>query len=164
MGTHPIFESDFDGLTVMKLILLIASLVTAQTNGTETTAVPVPDVTTAVPPTPDTTKSTTTSTTKATTTKTPIEPIPTGDDGIVRITRDNETCAMIKFEGSFALDTAEGSISSNSSALMPESTCEKAIILTNDALLTLEFNYTTEVNGNQNVTIWDIMAVGFEYG
>merc|ERR1711935_51932 len=175
MGTHPIFESDFDCLTVMKLLLLIASLVAAQTNGTETTAVPVPDVTTAVPPTPDTTKTTTTksttttttttttSTTKATTTKTPIEPIPTGDDGIVRITRDNETCAMIKFEGSFALDTAEGSISSNSSALMLESTCEKAIILTNDALLTLEFNYTTEVNGNQNVTIWDIMAVGFEY-
>merc|ERR1711935_1032015 len=106
MGTHPIFESDFDCLTVMKLLLLIASLVAAQTNGTETTAVPVPDVTTAVPPTPDTTKSTTTttttksttttttSTTKATTTKTPIEPIPTGDDGIVRITRDNETCAM----------------------------------------------------------------------
>merc|ERR1711935_1220616 len=157
MGTHPIFESDFDCLTVMKLLLLIAGLVAAQTNGTETTAVPVPDVTTAVPPTPDTTKSTTTttttSTTKATTTKTPIEPIPTGDDGIVRITRDNETCAMIKFEGSFVLDTAEGSISSNSSALMPESTCEKAIILTNDALLTLEFNYTTEVNGNQNVTI-----------
>merc|ERR1712123_122242 len=104
MGTHPIFESDFDCLTVMKLILLMGSLVAAQTNGTETTAVPVPDVTTAVPPTPDTTKSTTTttttksttsttttttSTTKATTTKTPIEPIPTGDDGIVRITRDN---------------------------------------------------------------------------
>merc|ERR1711885_74716 len=27
----------------------------------------------------------------------------------------------------------------------------------------MEFNYTTEGNGNQNVTIWDIMAVGFEY-
>merc|ERR1712003_254743 len=99
MGTHPIFESDFDCLTEMKLLLLVG-LVLAQ-NTTESTT------------------STTKTTTEKTTTPTPVDPIPTGDDGIVRVTRDNETCAMIQFEGSFTLDQVTGQISSNNSALMP---------------------------------------------
>jgi len=173
MGTHPIFESDFDCLTEMKLLFLFG-LALAQ-NGTETTtaasevttgAVPI-DTTTApsaetTRPVPETTKPTTTPS-EVTTTAAPIDPIPTGEDGIVRVRKDNETCAMVQFEGSYTLDDVTGTISSNNSALMPTSTCEKPIIQSEGALLTLEFNYTTTANGNQNVTTWDIASVSLTF-
>ena len=40
----------------------------------------------------------------------------------------------------------------------------KSKLFNSDALLTLEFNYTTMADGNQNVTIWEIQDVTFSYG
>ena len=40
----------------------------------------------------------------------------------------------------------------------------KSKLIYSDALLTLEFNYTTMADGNQNVTIWEIQDVTFSYG
>merc|ERR1712168_1695513 len=99
MGTHPIFESDFDCLTEMKFLLLVGLVLSQNTTESTTSTTKSTTTTTTTTTTKSTTTTTTTpTTTEKTTTPTPIEPIPTGDDGIVRVTRDNETCAMIQFE------------------------------------------------------------------
>ena len=82
---------------------------------------PVPETTTApsaetTRPVPETTKPTTTPS-EVTTTAAPIDPIPTGEDGIVRVRKDNETCAMVQFEGSYTLDDVTGKLLINFSEL-----------------------------------------------
>lgn len=106
----------------MKLLGFIFGLALAQ-NGTETTTAASEQTTGAVPietttaasaettrPVPETTKPTTTPA-EVTTTAAPIDPIPTGEDGIVRVRKDNETCAMVQFEGSYTLDDITGDTS-----------------------------------------------------
>ena len=105
----------------MKLLGFIFGLALAQ-NGTETTTAASEQTTGVVPiettaaaaettrPVPETTKPTTTPA-EVTTTAAPIDPIPTGEDGIVRVRKDNETCAMVQFEGSYTLDDITGDTS-----------------------------------------------------
>ena len=104
------------GLALAQNVTETTTAVNEQTTG----AVPI-DTTTApsaetTRPVPETTKPTTTPS-EVTTTAAPIDPIPTGEDGIVRVRKDNETCAMVQFEGSYTLDDVTGKLLINFSEL-----------------------------------------------
>ena len=97
--------SNFGIILILKGNQTETTAAVGTTEAVKSTAAPQPDEPTTEPAT----QSTSTTTTTKATTKTPsVDPVPTGDDGIVRVKDQNQTCAMLQFEGTFTLDQING--------------------------------------------------------